>query len=151
MEIVIAIIIITLSISLLVLSALSSKLYSTNALLKQRLSDLEKSVDKVKKESEQIFSIDTGDKAIIPNFGLKFISTGESFQVTYEVEILEVSEEKVKVKPLSFTGNGTIANDPKNKNDILGFMKDKWVPKKDIELIVDDQMKRDKKLQELGI
>ncbi len=151
MEIAIAIIIITLSISLLVLSFLSSKLYSTNALLKQRLSDLEKSVDKVKKESQKIFSIDTGDRAIITNYDLKIISTGQTFIVTYEVEILEVSEEKVKVKPLSFTGYGKIPNDPQNKQSILNAMNDKWVPKKDIELVVDDQMKRDKKLQELGI
>ena len=149
MEIAIAMIIITLSISLLVLSFLSSKLYTTNAMLKERLSDLEKSVDKVKKESEQIFSIDTGDKAIIPNYGLTHTDTKESFKVTYEVVITEVSLDKVKVDAQDFTSTDSFARDLKHKKAILDFMKGKWIDKKDIELVVDDSMRREAKLNQI--
>jgi hypothetical protein len=75
--------------------------------------------------------------------------TKESFHVTYEVEIVEVSMDKVKVKAIDFTSNDKFARDPKHKSAIIDFMKDKWISKRDIELIVDDSMRRDAKLQEI--
>ena len=75
--------------------------------------------------------------------------TKEKFSVTYEVEILEVSIDRVKVKAIDFTSNDKFGKDPKHKSSIVDFMKDKWISKKDIELIVDDSMRRDSKLQEI--
>jgi hypothetical protein len=39
--------------------------------------------------------------------------------------------------------------DPKNKSAIINFLQDKWVKKDDIELIIDDSMRRDRKLQQI--
>ena len=74
-----------------------------------------------------------------------------SVKTDYEVEILEVSTNQVKVKALSYTSHNSFALDPKNKQSIINFLQNTWVPKSDIQLIVDDQMRREKKLNQLGI
>jgi hypothetical protein len=43
------------------------------------------------------------------------------------------------------------ANDPVNKQAILSFLKNKWVDKKDLQIIIDESHKRHLKLEELGI
>ena len=70
-------------------------------------------VEKTKKSQEDLVSIDPGDRAILPDYGLKQVDTNESFEVTYEVEIVEVSMGKVKVKAIDFTSNDKFARDPK--------------------------------------
>jgi len=57
----------------------------------------------------------------------------------------------VKVRAVDFTSTDAIGRDPKNKAGIIEFMKDKWVNKKEIQLVVDDSIKRDIKLRKLGI
>ena len=57
--------------------------------------------------------------------------------------------DKVKVKAINFTSNDKFAKDSKNKSAIINFLQDKWVNKKDIELIIDDSMRRDRKLQQI--
>ena len=54
-----------------------------------------------------------------------------------------------QVKAIEFTSNDKFAKDPKNKSSIINFLQNKWVSKKEIELIVDDQMRRDRKLQQI--
>jgi len=44
-----------------------------------------------------------------------------------------------------------IGRDASNKTGIIQFMKDKWVDKNQVQLIVDDSVKRDLKLKQLGI
>jgi len=120
----------------------------------KRIEDLNKEVSKLKsdvKKVEEVIQIEPGDRAILPDYGLKHADTNESFEVTYEVEIVEVSVGKVKVKAIDYTSNDKFARDPKNKSSIINFLQDKWVKKKDIELIVDDSMRREKKLNQLGI
>jgi hypothetical protein len=106
-------------------------------------------VDKVNQAQEELVSIDPGDRAILPDYGLEHTETKENFHVTYEVEVLEVSMDKVKVKAINFTSNDKFAKDSKNKSAIINFLQDKWVNKKDIELIIDDSMRRDRKLQQI--
>lgn len=113
-------------------------------------------VEKTKQEQEELVSIDVGDKAIIPNYGLTHTSKNaskrsnkEDFQVTYEVEIVEVSTKKVKVRAVNFTSTDKFARDPKNKHSIIQFLQDKWVDRKSIELLVDEQMRRDRKLKQI--
>ena len=125
------------------------RLYSKIEKLQKENFDLKLVVDKTMKDAEELVSIDPGDRAILPDYGLKQVDTNESFEVTYEVEIVEVSMDKVKVKAVGFTSNDRFAKDPKNKSSIINFLQDKWVKKKDIELIVDDSMRRDRKLQQI--
>jgi hypothetical protein len=95
-----------------------------------------------------LISIEPGDRAIVPNFG-RCYKDQDNFHVTYEVEIVEVSVDKVKVKSIDFASTDTIAKDPKRKQGILDFLDGEWLSKKDIELVVDDQMRRDKKLNQI--
>lgn len=125
------------------------RLYTLNSSLKSENDKLKSEVEKSKQDKQELVSIDPGDRAIIPNYALIQTDTKEKFSVTYEVEISEVSIDKVKVKAIDFTSNDKFGKDPKHKSAIIDFMKDKWVSKKDIELIVDDSMRRDAKLQEI--
>ena len=147
---------IVLSISLLVCLFFIGKLYSKNTDLQDEISKMKsevewskKEVERANKAQEELVSIDPGDKAIIPNYGLQHTETNESFQVTYEVEIVEVSTEKVKVKAINYTSTDSFAKDPKHKQAIINFLQDKWVNRKDIELIVDDSMRRDRKIKQI--
>ena len=146
---------IILSITLLLTLSYIVKLLSKIEKLKEKMNSMEDTVDqKVKqlekqiKQQEELISIEPGDRAIVPNFGLCY-KDQDNFHVTYEVEIVEVSVDKVKVKSIDFASTDTIAKDPKRKQGILDFVDGEWLSKKDIELVVDDQMRRDKKLNQI--
>lgn len=153
MEIAIVILSITLFLSIILLGILFDK-YSK---LLNNYSDTVTSVKKEKEKLDKLVQIEPGDNAIIPNYGLQYTddSTGEdvitSFKVTYEVEIIEVAKDKVKVKANGFTSTDSIARDPKKKQGIIDFLQDKWVDKSSIELVMDAQKRRNIKLNELGI
>jgi hypothetical protein len=140
---------IVLSFTVLISLIFIGKLYSKNVILQKEMVNMKLTVDKVNQAQEELVSIDPGDRAILPEYGLKTVDTNENFHVTYEVEITEVSMDKVKVKAIDFTSNDKFAKDPKNKSSIINFLQNKWVNKKDIELIVDDSMRRDRKLQQI--
>jgi hypothetical protein len=141
--------IVVLSFSILVSLIFIGKLYSSNVSLQKEMANMKLTVDKVNQAQEELVSIDPGDRAILPDYGLQQVETKEDFYVTYEVEILEVSVDKVKVKAIDYTSTDRFAKDPKNKSAIINFLQDKWVKKKDIELIIDDSMRRDRKLQQI--
>jgi hypothetical protein len=141
--------IVVLSFSVLVSLVFIGILYFKNIKLQKEMANMKLTVDKVNQSQKELVSIDTGDRAIIPDYGLQHTDTKENFSVTYEVEVLEVSMDKVKVKAINFTSTDKFAKDPKNKLAIINFLQDKWVNKKDIELIIDDSMRRDRKLQQI--
>jgi hypothetical protein len=140
---------VVLSFAVLVSLIFIGKLYSKNVSLQVEMTNMKLTVDKVNQAQEELVSIDPGDRAILPDYGLEHTETKENFHVTYEVEVLEVSMDKVKVKAINFTSNDKFAKDSKNKSAIINFLQDKWVNKKDIELIIDDSMRRDRKLQQI--
>jgi hypothetical protein len=140
---------IVLSFAVLISLIFIGKLYSKNVNLQKEMANMKLTVDKVNQAQEELISIDAGDKAILPNYGLQHTETKEDFYVTYEVEIVEVSTEKVKVKAIDFTSSDKFARDPKHKQAIIQFLQNKWVNKKEIELIIDDSMRRDRKLQQI--
>jgi hypothetical protein len=90
-----------------------------------------------------------GRKGLIYNFGLEQSATKTSFKVTYEVEIIEVSENKVKVSAYDFTSTDSFARDPKNKSNIIGFYQNQWVPKEVVELFIDKSDIRDSKIEQI--
>jgi len=140
---------IVLSFSVLISLVFIGFLYSKNVGLQKEMANMKLTVDKVNQAQEELVSIDTGDRAILPDYGLQQVDTKENFHVTYEVEVLEVSMDKVKVKAIDYTSTDKFAKDPKNKSSIINFLQNKWVDKKDIELIIDDSMRRDRKLQQI--
>lgn len=90
-----------------------------------------------------------GQKGIIPNHGLTQTSTKKDFEVTYEVEILEVSENKVKVSAYDYTSTDSFALDPTNKSAIIKFYQNQWVEKKIVELLMDKSDVRDSKIEKI--
>ena len=144
-----------------------------NVLLYLKCEDIRQEKDKITKEKDQIkkdkdkadsfrknlISIEPGHKVIYPDYGLSWTDTDkdgnkmkpESFKVTYELEVLEVTETRVKVKAVDFTSTDQIGRDATRRPGIIQFMNDKWVEKNQVQLIVDDSVKRDLKLKQLGI
>jgi len=91
-----------------------------------------------------------GRKGLIYNFGLETQTNPKtSFNVTYEVEIIEASESRVKVSAYDFTSSDSFARDPKNKSSIIGFYQNQWIPKKDVELLMDKSDIRDNKIEQI--
>jgi hypothetical protein len=128
--------------------------YSKNEKLKKELSEIKAKNTEMEKFNEELMLIEPGDKVIYPDYGLCYnqkTDKEENFKVTFELEVLDTSADKVKVRAIDFTSTDAVARDPKHKAGIIEFMKDKWVNKKEIQLVVDDSIKRDIKLRKLGI
>lgn len=140
-------VVLVLSILLFVTFAIIGLFWRTVDSLNSKINELKSEVKKV----EEVTNIEVGDKALLPDFGLTNKQVNENFTVDYEVEILEVSTDQVKVKALSYTSLDNFAKDPQNRQSIINFLQATWVSKRDIQLIVDDQMRREKKLNQLGI
>jgi hypothetical protein len=149
--------IITLSITLFFCIIFLGVIVKKYTDLLQKLNETVSNINKEKEKLDKLVEIEPGDSAIIPNYGLQYTddSTGKevvtSFKVTYEVEIIEVAKDKVKVTAKDFTSTDSIARDPKKKQGIIDFLQDKWVDKSSIELVMDAQKRRNIKLNELGI
>jgi hypothetical protein len=101
---------IVLSFAVLISLIFIGKLYSKIEKIQDENKELKSVVDankalldKTLKDAEELVSIDPGDRAILPDYGLKQVDTNESFEVTYEVEIVEVAMDKVKVKAENYS------------------------------------------------
>ena len=148
------IILLVLTICLLLSLILLHRFYVEIGDLKNELYEIKNKNNEMEKFNEDLMLIEPGDKVIYPDYGLVKDSGGpneKSFKVTYELEVLDTSRDKVKVKAVDFTSTDAIGRDPQNKQGIIQFMDNKWVSKKDVELIVDESIKRDIKLRKLGI
>ena len=146
-------------------------LYSKCEEIRVEKDKISKEKDKIKKEKDKVqreldnalkkdlIEIEPGHKVIYPDYGLTWTDTDKdgnkmnpvSFKVTYELEVLDVTETRLKVKAVDFTSMDQIGRDAKRKPSIIQFMQDKWVNKNEVQLIVDDSVKRDLKLKQLGI
>ena len=120
--------------------------------LNKELSKVNRDLLKIKEDAQELVEIEEGDNAIIPNYGLS--TKGDksvSFTVTYEVEILEVSVDSVKVKAIDYKSQDSYAKDPSNKQAIINFLQDTWLKKHEVEMVMDDKKRRSLKLKQLGI
>ena len=107
---------------------------------------------KIKEDAQELVEIEEGDNAIILDYGL--MTKGDnpvSFKVTYEVEVLEVSIDSVKVKAIDYKSHDSYAKDPANRPSIINFLKDTWLKKHEVEMVMDDKKRRSLKLKQLGI
>ena len=120
--------------------------------LNKELDNAKRDLTKVKEDAQELVEIEEGDNAIITNYGLS--TKGDkpvSFTVTYEVEILEVSVDSVKVKATDYKSQDSYAKDPANKKAIIGFLQDTWLKKHEVEMVMDNKKRRSLKLKQLGI
>jgi len=126
-----------------------SELISSKKTDEANIEHLKSKLEKAKEESET--PIEPGDSAILPEFGLTSKTDSQSFTVDYEVDIVEVSEDRVKVRATGYTSHDSYAKDPANRQSIIAFMQDHWVKKSEIELVMDEKKRRSIKLNQIGI
>jgi hypothetical protein len=127
-------------------------LYSKVIELNKELDKAKQDLNKTKEDAQELVEIETGDNAIVPNYGLTTKGDNPvSFEVTYEVEITEVSVDSVKVKVVDYRSHDSYANDPANKQAILNFINGSWLKRHDVEILMDEKKKRSIKLNQLGI
>lgn len=120
--------------------------------LNKELDNTKRDLTKIKEDAQELVEIEEGDNAIITNYGLS--TKGDkpvSFTVTYEVEILEVSVDSVKVKAIDYKSHDSYAKDPANRPSIINFLQDTWLKKHEVEMVMDDKKRRSLKLKQLGI
>ena len=120
----------------------------------RELSGVKNSLSSLMKSKEDMFTVKPGDHGILPDFSLVVtLDSGKkhNYQVTYEVEVVEVSRDKYKVKALDYVSQDSYALDSKNKLGILNVInvKHPWVEKREFELIVDDAKRRADKLDKI--
>ena len=141
-----------LCVCLIIIGLLASRLYTDNISLRDQISSYTKELVKEKKKNNEVMPFKKGGKAIMHNYPLVY-NQGEpiekKFKVTYEVDIIDVSSDKVKVKATNVISEDSVGKDPKNRAGILSIMQESWVNKSLIEIVVDDSMIRDAKLKEL--
>jgi len=95
-----------------------------------------------------------GDKCLYRSFGLTTTNGNNSteFSVDYELEILEISNDSFKVRALNFNHNCSVGADKSEKTGIIDFMKNRWVLRRDVSIVIDDiRKKRIDILNKLGI
>lgn len=120
--------------------------------LNEKLNKANRDLLKIKEDAQELVEIEAGDNAIVSNYGLMTKEDNPvSFVVTYEVEILEVSVDSVKVKAIDYKSRDSYAKDPANKKAIIGFLQDTWLKKHEVEMVMDDKKRRNLKLKQLGI
>lgn len=120
--------------------------------LNKELDNAKLDLTKTIADSQELIEIEAGDSAIITNYGLATKGDNPvSFTVTYEVEILEVSVDSVKVKAIDYKSQDSYAKDPANKKAIIGFLQDTWLKKHEVEMVMDNKKRRSLKLKQLGI
>ncbi len=155
MNIILTIVIMCLAAALVISVITISNLLDRNNALQKEVDSAKKEVEYTKKE-QNIFDIMPGDTGIIKNYGIVNTNPNRDpvkieYKVTYEVTILEVSKDSVKVTATDFSSFDPFARDSANRKGIMDFMKEKWIEKRKVEIVVDQKKIRDRKLSELGI
>jgi hypothetical protein len=145
-----------LSITLFLSVIFLAILFTKNVELQNKLNETLSKMEKEKKNLDKLIEIEPGDTGIIPNYGLMNTDKNRTpveirYSVTYEVEIIEVAKDKLKVRATDYTSTDRYPRDPKNRKSIIDFLQDKWVDKNSVELVMDVKKRRNIKLAELGI
>jgi len=139
--------------ALLVCIAYIIKLHGKISDLMSKKKDDESMIEDLKKKAiKPSTEIEPGDSALLPEYGLT--TKGDNpiaFTVDYEVDILEVSADRVKVSTTGYVSNDNYAKDPANKQAIIAFMQGQWVKKREIEIVMDEKKRRSIKLNQIGI
>jgi hypothetical protein len=128
----------------------NNRLIDKNKELKSNVDKLEskkKENDKLALEAELVNLI--GCRATLPQ-SLTY-NDKDSFSVVYEVEIVDISKDKAKIKVLDFSSTDKIANESAKRSGIINFMNNKWVNRRDMSIIIDTATIRNNKLKQLGI
>jgi hypothetical protein len=148
-------IILLLSLTPLALLVVIVFLFIDRKKMKLQISELNEKVKSEKNSKKNLVKFYIGAKALLNDYGLTHTSTlndkKTNISVDYEVEVVDISENQIKVRAIDFKGNDSFSRDPKMRQDILRFLQDTWVDKSAAELVLDESHNRQIKLEELGI
>jgi hypothetical protein len=149
---------VTSIISVIVFS-LKSKIFEENIKLRNEIFKLKDEIsslknDVLRKESriKNILGINKGQIALLTQelFFKKGLVGEKKFVAYYEVEILEVTDYKVKVIANNvITDNNSINNNQSEISSLITYIENKWISRSDIEPLLDKQTIREDKLSEL--
>lgn len=99
-----------------------------------------------------ILEIQVGDKVKF-DYSLTHTSSNSHFEVTYEAEVTEVSDDSVKVKAYSFSEKTSLPPTMKSisgyQKPIIDFVSGKWIDRKDVSIIRDKDDIRDRKIEQI--
>lgn len=149
--------IIILAGAIVLLISLCHILYQKTEKLREIIGELQKKIKDVTAQKAALqkslsdTTIDLSGRSAVYVVGSMYYGEDKTnmFTTTYEVDILESTDRKVKVKATDFTVDKAFAKDPKHRQGILDYVENKWVNRGDIQLIVDDATKRNAKLEKL--
>lgn len=80
---------------------------------------------------------------------LQWSKTKESFEVLYEVEVIDVSTKKIKIKAIDYYTEDKKANDTSSRNDILSHCDNVWIEKGKFDLIIERKNLREMKISDI--
>lgn len=124
---------------------LSNSTSNLDALLKEN-KNLWNQVQTLKKNKENLLTVNQGDKVVIKQ-SLANKKSNHTFEVLYECNVLESTESKLKLSAYDFKSEDDWAN--KNKKNVIDFFQDRWESRSQCEMIMDQQHLRDTKLNDL--
>lgn len=137
---------------ILCLSILCVVMWFKNQSLIKLLNESSSTKDKFDEAKKELTKIVPGDMVIRPKYPLmwgKGTDQEERFEVTFELEVLEISDKKLKVKAIDYQTTNKKALDPTSKSGVLGIIDGQWVSKSEVELLVNDRVLRDIKIDEI--
>ena len=114
-------------------------------------------IEELEGEVEEFNSIIPGDKVFF-NYNLITWENNNkdhtfSFNVDYEADVIEVAKNKLKVNAYLVVGVNQAPDfykkDPNYKSGLITFMTGKWINRKDVNLLMDQEYIRDRKLNKL--
>jgi hypothetical protein len=117
------------------------------------IKELKEEKNKESKKREDLVKIKVGDK-VLHNASLTHTDPTtkvvESFNLLYELEVIDVAESKIKVKGIDFTSNDAFARKSTNKSSLITYINNKWIDKKEAQILINSkQSLRDEKLEKL--
>jgi hypothetical protein len=125
------------------------KLESLNIASFDKISKINAENLRLKKQRIELISVRRGSKGLLFGYPLTYKENNKSFKVNYEVEVLEATPDRIKVSAYDYTSNDSIANEPGSRNGIINFMKERWINRSEFQLMVDDSMVREDKIDML--
>lgn len=132
----------------------NADLIKTNTQLKSEIENLKSQLSHSEKRRKNLLSINKGERALIPGYSLTFgrgTKDEINFKAYVECDVIEVTDKKIKVVPYRvITDSNEVNADQSKLQGIVDFLKDKWIDISDVQPILDTQVRREDKLEELN-
>ena len=96
--------------------------------MKLQIFELNEKVKSEKNSKKNLVKFYIGSKALLNDYGLTHTNSlhnnvKTNISVDYEVEVVDISENQIKVRAIDFKGNDSLSRDPKMRQSILSFLR----------------------------